>query len=138
MAHRVGDAVTEYRLVASEYRQALARDDRGMSIRHVNHKHGAVFTITDADEAARLLGAGAVVPANADEVAAAEVDGASAESAPVQVAAPAEAPAESAPVSKPARNATRSEWVAYALTLPDVDEELIRQASKADLLELFA
>lgn len=112
--------MTEYRLIASEYRQALERDDRGVSTKHARHKFGAVFTITDADEAARLLDAGAVVPVD---------DEADDESAPV---------AEKAPSGKPARNATRSEWVAYALTQPDVDEELVRQASKADLLELFA
>lgn len=130
--------MTEYRLIASEYRQALERDDRGVSTKHARHKFGAVFTITDADEAARLLDAGAVVPvddeADDESVPVAE----KAAPAPVTEQETAVPVAEKAPSGKPARNATRSEWVAYALTQPDVDEELVRQASKADLLELFA
>jgi hypothetical protein len=145
--------VTKYRLVISAYEQATARDEKGFPTKSLKHKFGSVFTVADDDEAARLIRAGAIVPANLDEAdeddelaalaAAAEAEQAAAKAVADEATAPAataEAPAPATPgepVDKPSKNANRSDWLAYALAQPGVDAELVDDATKAELIEQF-
>jgi len=144
--------VTEYRLIAKEYRQATKRDENGKVLVKARHRRGDVFSIVDDLEAARLIRAGAIVPANEDDDeddeqarinaeldAAARAAQAEADAKDAQLnAAPADTGAPAAErVKRPGRNATRELWLEYALDQPDVDVELVNAATKADLIEQF-
>lgn len=136
--------MTDYRLIASRYTQALERDEAGRVTKSARHRFGAVFSIEDSVEAARLIRAGAIVPADEETV---EIENDSADTIEVEVETGAGGPGvevdngtadevEVETVERPSRNALRSEWEAYA-RFRGADPELIKEASKADLIELY-
>lgn len=139
--------MTDYRLIADSYDQAVERDAKGMPTKVARHKHGSVFSVTDDDEAARLIRAGAIVPANLDDeddedeaalMAQLEAEAAQAAKAATDAGLDdnAEVNVKIVELKRPSKNAVRDEWVAYALA-KGADESLIGEVSKADLIDAY-
>lgn len=135
--------MTQYELLALEYRLPVKRDDRGYVTDFRLHRKGSVVTITDEADAARLLKAGAIAPLE-DEADAQEktvpveetetpADDSTQEPAKGLTEDPAKEPVE---MVKPSKNALVAEWEKWALH-KGADPELVTEASKADLIELY-
>ena len=128
MAHRGGDvAVAEYVLLADHFRQAVARDDKGVVTRTVKRTRGDVLDDLFDDDVERLLKAGAIREVTDDEPA---------ETEPEAVEVPAEHPArdESRPVEQPKRTAPKHDWVEYAVT-KGLDRGEAEAMTKDDLMD---
>ena len=142
MADRAHHAVTQYELLALEYRLPVKRDDRGYVTDFTLHRKGSVVSITDEADAARLLKAGAIAlleEADAQETVPVEetetpADVPAQEPAKVLTEEPAKEPAVE--MKKPSKNDLVAEWEKWALA-HGADPELVKEASKADLIELY-
>ncbi|NKV10930.1 lipase chaperone [Rhodococcus hoagii] len=103
--------MSEYILTALRFDQILEQDDKGRVVKKIRHRQGALITDLDDLEAQRLLGAGAIRPADLVDDALEEEAEASEPSAATPES-PAD-PAADAP-RRPRATATIEKWIAYA------------------------
>ncbi|NKW16911.1 lipase chaperone [Rhodococcus hoagii] len=103
--------MSEYILTALRFDQILEQDDKGRVVKRIRHRQGALITDLDDIEAQRLLGAGAIQPADLVDDALEEEAEASEPSAATPES-PAD-PAADAP-RRPRATATIEKWIAYA------------------------
>ncbi|MBM4548537.1 lipase chaperone [Rhodococcus hoagii] len=103
--------MSEYILTALRFDQILEQDDKGRVVKRIRHRQGALITDLDDIEAQRLLGAGAIRPADLVDDALEEEAEASEPSAATPES-PAD-PAADAP-RRPRATATIEKWIAYA------------------------